>query len=339
MFAMLMTIPEAYPWIMNNFINIYMMNTTWEDMFFNWEHGFECPFMEMSRMDGVMLRTILGKEKSFSEIVVHLLQKGYYIYSCINMKYIPSYFCEKDLSHNIFIYGCDTEKRIFYVADFFNIQNRKFSVQTCTFQQLEDSFQHYYDTIGDEDNSSIYDDVITYTPRIMMQWTFDPDILKKQLQAYVDGEKLFAGTSIKNQYSYVFGLKIYDRLVELLEGENEFGVRPFQLLYDRARLMDMRIAYLEQNGMLFQNDTLLKQMNQEYLDHALMARNCFLKEKYRHSLFSTGFFKTIEYLKKAEARRLRIYHVSFAVFLIGSAKCRSYFYIKKTTCWASGSKE
>ena len=298
MLAMLMTIPEAYPWIMNNFINIYMMENTWEDMFMNWEHRFECPFMEISRMDGFMLRTILGKEKSFSETVVHLLQNGYYVYSCINMKYIPSYFCEKDLSHNIFIYGCDTEKKIFYVADFFNIKNRKFAFQTCTFEELEDSFQHYYDTIGDEDNSSIYDDIVTYTPRIITQWTFDPAILKKQLQAYVDGEKLFAGTSIKNQYSYVFGLKIYDRLLQLLEEKVTFGVRPFQLLYDRARLMDMRIAYLQENGVLSQSTTLLKQMNQEYLDHALLTRNCFLKEDYKHSLFSTGFSGTVEHLNK-----------------------------------------
>lgn len=298
MLAMLMTIPEAYPWIMNNFINIYMMENTWEDMFMNWEHRFECPFMEISRMDGFMLRTILGKEKSFSETVVHLLQNGYYVYSCINMKYIPSYFCEKDLSHNIFIYGCDTEKGIFYVADFFNIENRKFAFQTCTFEELEDSFQHYYDTIGDEDNSSIYDDIVTYTPRIITQWTFDPAILKKQLQAYVDGEKLFDGTSIKNQYSYVFGLKIYDRLLQLLEEKVPFGVRPFQLLYDRARLMDMRIEYLQENGVLSQNAALLKQMNQKYLDHALLTRNCFLKEDYKHSLFSTGFSRTVEHLNK-----------------------------------------
>lgn len=297
MFSMLMTIPEAYPWIMNNFINIYMMENTWEDMFFNWEHRFECPFMEISRMDGFMLRTILGKEKSFFETVVELLQSGYYIYSCINMKYIPAYFCEKDLSHNIFIYGCDTDNEIFYIADFFNIHNRKFAFQTCTFKELENSFQHYYDTI-EEDNSSIYDDVITYTPRITVQWKFNASILKNQLQAYVEGEKLFAGTSIKNQFSYVFGIRIYDRLIQLMEEKEQCDVRPFQLLYDRARIMDMRITYLQQIGVLSQNDFLsLKKMNDRYLDHALATRNCFIKETYKYVHYSSDFSWTINSLK------------------------------------------
>ena len=119
----------TYPWLLNSFIQ---MTCYHNKALVYYDYNFRlCPFLAYQRIK----REILGKDTyQLIESFINLLNGGYYITALVNIKYIKAHNVDFSTLHELFIYGYDDEKQIFYIADNF-YGSFNYRSDTCSFQE------------------------------------------------------------------------------------------------------------------------------------------------------------------------------------------------------------
>jgi hypothetical protein len=254
-----------------------MRYDSWEDVFIDYQHQYDCPYLEISEIGGLCIRSIV-EINPLTAIIENFINNDFYVYICINMKYIEAYHYPDNLSHNAFIYGFDSQKELFYIADFFGFP-RKFATKTCSYQEMERAFACYDATFSEMDNANEHDPMIVYKLIKDTVWDFKPELLKRDLTDYLEGRNLFRSTSIKTQDEYYFGINIYKQLLKLFRQNGMIdSVRPLHLLYDRARLMEKRIDFMLSNHYIPFDENIRKSAK-EYTLYTEMLRNRYIKDQ------------------------------------------------------------
>jgi len=294
LWAMLLTEPKAYGWIMNNFIVTCMSSTGEDDNFFNYEYWFDCPFLDSSKISREILITLM--DCKFTDYIERAIDKNYYIYTFLNVKYIPAYKQSINVDYNPFIYGYNREAGIIHIADFFD--NRKFTFNTCTYDQMNQAFDKYEDS----EYSNRFASTHFYVMKNDVSREFQKDLVVKQLKYCLDSSTLFEATAERQQDNYYFGLEMYDQLIRLVKSnESLYLSRPFHLINTKFVLMKRRLGYLSENGYLSDASSLIIE-NNELENLSLRICNRYLKEREMKTPLSNKLSDALKNLRDKEQK-------------------------------------
>ncbi|WP_238651772.1 hypothetical protein [Paenibacillus piscarius] len=241
---------QTAPWIYGNFIQIKGFKGTSQNFFYESQHDRDTPFFSIQRIS----REIIGRKwNNIIEFVIDCVDLDFYILLLVNNKYlsVSEAFGITDYYHDIFIYGYDLEKEVFYIAG--NFTNGKYMRVTCSFCELNEAY------INLEDD--FYDwlfGVVLYKYRENESHKVDRDLwkrVKSLLKHYVEcthmSENDYAITTHYDRENLLFGYDVYQNTIEILVNNmtvNEnIDIRPFHLFLDHKKIMQERFKYLNAN--------------------------------------------------------------------------------------------
>ena len=150
-----------------------------------------CPYIHKYLYPAYFANTIYN---NICEMIEALIDDGQYVFVTINEKYIELYNRSRDLKHELFIYGYDTDNHIFMCRDFWNGHYKSASV---SYSQVLCAFENY----------SGVDDAIGG----IAGWKLCSE---KKCVLYRKNGTYNADMLYNNIYRYLFPLCAFDRDVE-----------------------------------------------------------------------------------------------------------------------------
>jgi len=275
--SVLLSDDRMHKWLLNNFIQINTFHNRYFDYYdFNFRN---CPYIDYQR-----IRKALLPDKEIISFIINAIENGLYICLVVNTKYIQAWNRTFDMAHELFIYGCDTEKKIFYISS--NFKYGKYSNSTCSFLELENSI-----AMNAQEND--YWDKWLKNNLVLISFDksekpkFYIDRVKNSIQDYL------SGTQIKNWYvnqflwskeeidNRAFGIDCYkalhgyiDRAVD--NHDLDFGWRQsFHFMWEHKKIMLTRIKYMIDNEYLENFD--IADEYEYVVNHAQMSLSLLLK--------------------------------------------------------------
>lgn len=218
-----------------------------------------------------------------------------YVELMVNDYYLPgtSSFMNKNLTHNIVVYGYDTKRMIFFVR---YMKNQIFTDAQLDFKTLELSFNNTYET-GDWSNySKIY-------KKNRYNLTFDHTRFSGFLNDYFYSRNHF------READRVYGLSVYQYIIDyfnnLEDGLTSTDIRILHLLWEHKKSMTYKINYLMTNKIINFESDLVNQLR-AIENEALLLRNFQLKcmIKPEREMFS----KIKKKLSEMKEKEVSIYH-------------------------------
>lgn len=271
---------EYLPWLFNNYIQINYPKAYFKDGarldFFSsclWE---TCPYISYQL---VCKDFISNKWSSLKDFLVYSINSGFYARLIVDKYNISCYWTgrKQHSPHDIFVFGYDTKRQIFNVAD--NFKDGKYSFETTSFKELEDAYinvekRGLYDflngieLIRPKKNNSSYGFDYNYK--------LDVDLISDGIRDYLSSniEKIKWPYIPSMQWKYdkdYYGLQVYTILLEYLANfENTIGIdlRPFFVLWEHKRIMLLRIKYMGDNNFLDDSGSL-------YSEYSKIERKAF----------------------------------------------------------------
>lgn len=235
--------PLFYEYIFSNYIQIaFDYNYSWaalrtrfyDDYFYNY-------------MKNQCLQCVTVTKEMFPVIgespigmITSLIDLSYYISININVNCIKEYDNKKHMSHELMIYGYDSDTNEFFIRDFFSGVYRS---GKCSFDELIDGIENYHLT----NEQFMYDGFLAiksrenYTPKInLIEFA-------NQLHALVNSEYSMRDIS--------FGLSWFDAIIYLLNNDKEHLfvlslTNSIHFIQQHIILMRKRTIYLYDNSIL-----------------------------------------------------------------------------------------
>ena len=214
-------------------------------------HGHTCcPWISYS---AVNRDTISMLSPSFVDFAVKSIDTGNYLYFVVDQFYLSGTGSGKNhvhLPHDIFVYGYDSDRSVFYVGDF--LFRNKFSFEQVPFCEMEDGYR------------AVANDFINFNRGGVGLWSFHEDIryefdvrfVKEQfveLRDSFDLSEHFRGIISPNYTSSAYGMRAYALIAEILRSSEDSPkgllVCAHNLL-DHKELMLQRLAFMSENGWL-----------------------------------------------------------------------------------------
>lgn len=285
MLSILQNNPYTKPWLLNCFIQLQGHHVFCLDFDDFWI--LDNPVLMVDRIKQDIIKLKWNNLLLFLEDAVN---QEYYLYFPVNTKYIYAYQAEGDIPHDIFLYGYDSEKELFCVADFFN--GKKYSYIQITYQEMENALnftnnevQNFF--IFDNDFLLLKDDFIL-KPGYKDDLDFHVDRVKASLENYLNATptqnwyKRFKISSPANISDYKTGIECYDILRTHIDYIKETGTigpqwaQAFMGMHDHKKIMGMRIEYMKKNNYIYDSDKWMYQY--KILENKMLtARNLILK--------------------------------------------------------------
>ena len=273
---------DEYSWVMSNFVNLRFDKFLNMDDFYRVDMWYNCPFIYENSFSRQYLRDVNTDIVKFATEAIDL---GYYLYLYINTRYILIYGSTSDYDHNPLIYGYDSNKRIFYLCDFFT--NTGLSFGTCSFDELSDGFAH----LGDIKDNPFYRYALyrlIKKKEEFIDYSFNVLDFKAKLKDYLEATNMLSSCYYPfhtndlesfqmdhNPYDFAFGLDFYDAMDSALTSRI-LRHRPLHLLYCHKLLMQRRLRYLKDHN-LIKNYERLQHTCDKLVDSTLILRNKYLK--------------------------------------------------------------
>lgn len=239
----------------------------------------ECPYL---LTEIITQKQVLYYFNDILDFLLKSLDLSYYIYGVCDETDMLNR--GRRILHQLFIYGYDLEKQIFYVGDF--TFARKYMYTTVTFDQVikgflnvkpgEDfAFNHNFKDmcgfylISKNLNSKYYD--------------FDIQLVKRNLNEYLNcyDSKDYFRQKRNLSDSNIFGVNTYGEIIKQISLIEEnittwYDYRAFHILYDHKVLMKNRLKYMmDKNYIPFNQDILSRYYSVE--KKILVSRNSFIK--------------------------------------------------------------
>jgi len=174
---------------------------------------------------------------------------GYYVSIEINRKYIKEYESNFDKNHPILIYGYNLEAKTFYIADFF--KNGKYYYAIASFDELLNAYNNVF-SIQYIEGAYLY-----ARKKYIMDYEISMASIKSMLYDYLHSLNSHMRNIVLNDYSlsnhkhiYVFGLKIYDLLLELIKIQGEIPLQLLFCFYEHKKVIILLIKYLSERFFL-----------------------------------------------------------------------------------------
>jgi hypothetical protein len=252
---------DAWPWIYNNFIQIFYGHQ-WKILTF-YRHEWllaDCPLLSYYE---IPKKTIIYNWKHcLQEAILELINAEYYMYFYADYYYIPGsqYYKKKHYFHELFVYGYDLLHNKVYLGD--NVIQGRFTQYECRFQDIEMAFWCVLE--GQEYMHNIY----LIRPKEEAKGVVDTQVIKNELENYLYSQK---DSRYVEQQKCSYGFQaidyIYEECVKAAENGTFMDYRPFHLLYEHAFLMELRVKYMMKEGVMTLNNPLLlnyKMLKNEY---------------------------------------------------------------------------
>lgn len=245
--AIIQSYDGTHPWLLNHFVQLICWHNYFVD-YGDFDYK-KCPLIDAQRMNKKYVEDFGG----IINFLIDAIQNGYYAYFVINKRCIPLYNSINDKPHDIFVYGYNQDKRIFYVAD--NFKNGKYSFEVCSFNELAEA---YYN-ISEEDESYLtFDrciDLLSYKSDPSNPVYFDPIIFKQSLEDYLNSrnvhQKYPLNSFIHDRGKHTFGISTYSVLSDHIEQFHlNQDIRPFHVFMEHKNIMLQRMIYLNDNDLI-----------------------------------------------------------------------------------------
>lgn len=313
--AILQNKKEIYPWLWNSFIQVEGWdgeNLDFEDFWI-----LECPLIRYQRI-GKDILDRLGI--AIDKFITESIDLGYYIYLVLNTKPL-SVYGDASYPHDAMIYGYDTVKEIFYVADFYN--GKRYGTAEISFSDMRMALQLNKDA---ENHWIFRHDVILLKINDEYIGTFSPERIKLSLKAYLKGEKTkywyhrSQACYVKHKYHLLCGMQTYTILYNHIHSAEqgillEHWRQVFHFFYEHKKTMEKRIIYMTKNAFLKNGE----QYSEAYLEmknKAYVVREQFLRFSQNESC---DWNLAQEYTKYIEEKELELLPILINDIIINSS--------------------
>ncbi|WP_187355400.1 hypothetical protein ['Paenibacillus yunnanensis' Narsing Rao et al. 2020] len=245
---------NTYPWIFSNYIQLFINKDykhNWGDFYFPIPYELRpsdtCRYLISQKIDR---EVILKKWDSVIDFIIENIDSNYYVHIMMNYFYVPVSDRYKNVhkSHDMFVYGYDLDRRIFYISDFF--KDGVYSQEEISFSDFDLAF-----TKKNLTNNPDYLNGMVYLYKFNKEFEYDFSIegIINSINNYLFNEipeywKLY---NYHNQINIDFGMQIYSTLKNYVnntsDNEGSLDIRPFYLLYEHKRIATLRMKYLHEN--------------------------------------------------------------------------------------------
>ncbi len=227
-----------------------------------------CPFFKMQLATKEM---VLSQYASFSLFVIECIKSKKYVLANVDYYYLScsDKFHKKHFRHELFIFGYNEEKSIFYVADFF--VHSKYSFQILPFSEVDLSFQNF------DKNKEIFCpmEICTYSKIPNVKCNFDISFVRDQLEDYLYSCNNHASIRFPHFPKATYGLSYYITFLEHLK-PNIIDIREAYILVDHKQMMLLRLEYLKDFFATSLFDTLIEECRFLYQKNKILL-NLLLK--------------------------------------------------------------
>lgn len=291
LFSILGDDENAKKWIYSNYIQLRCYNipeyTSGDeillcDMMPGSSSMKECPYLIFSLITKPQIESYCGDVIDF---IIKTIDIGGYVYGAFDeARMISNVGVDYKFSHELFIYGYNTNEEIFYVGDF--TFKDKYAYTTVPF----DAVKRGFDVLTAKEDHVFKDDYKGTRGLYVIQknvdnkyYDIDPVLIKRTLEEYLeckDTKDHFR--MMRNRFSdTVFGVNVYkalkDRVHKQLEAEEpDFDIRALHIAYDHKVLMLERLKYLMANEVIPFDQAMLDEYAQ-VVDDMLTARNLLVR--------------------------------------------------------------
>lgn len=251
--SVLQTSSETAHWIYNNFVQIFLVNEG-SRVFVQ----YYSPSIEVNRIPPISptvrinRATIAQFSPDFIDFVRFQNNQGYYVWAFVDEYYIPGTRSYQNSSnpHSILLYGYDDAAEIVHAAGYFH--NQTYGTVEIPFAAIKDAYNNC-----ESDPLQFMDYVHLFRINAAIRNEYSLPWFAEQLADYAYSRNTAdrwialegAGTG-----QWVWGISVMDVLREKLElfKRREFVVdhRPFYLLWEHKRMMNRRMNYMEEQGIL-----------------------------------------------------------------------------------------
>ena len=186
--------------------------------------------------------------------------------------------------HELFIYGYNIEKEIFYVGDF--TFGEHYTYSTVSFSDVERG----YEVINAPEDHMFKDDYkgtrglyVILKNNETTYYSLDIELITRTLREYLeckDTKDHFR--MMRNRFNdTTFGVDVYDKVIaqidkQLHAEEPDYDIRSLHLMYDHKVLMLERIKYLMANDYLPFSQTIVDDYS-VVVENMLTARNLLVR--------------------------------------------------------------
>ena len=318
LFSILSDDENAKKWIFSNYIQLrcYDIQEIWTgedilltDMMPGSSSLKQCPYLVFSLLTKEQIESYCGNVIDF---IIKTIDLNGYVYGVFDEAKI---LCDADVDykfpHELFIYGYDRDKEVFYVGDF-TFQDH-YSYNTVSFADIERG----YEVITASEDHVFKDDhkggrglYVVIKNSQNLTYELDKELIKVNLREYLnsmDSKNHFR--MMRNRFNdTTFGIKVYDRVLaqidkQLHKPEPDFDISALHVMYDHKVLMYERIKYLMNNGVIKYNQTILDEYA-TVVTNMLTARNLLVRISITGEIEACQRFKT--YLDAAKEKEIGI---------------------------------
>lgn len=260
---------DMMPWVYNNFIQI-RYNRDWKTVTFD-NHILMlsyCPALSFRSIPFYIHQELCGGK--IQDFVIDSIDHERYVFMYVDRFYLKNSDEYKNIhrSHEIFIYGYDEEKKVFYIAD--NLDQGRFIFTECGFSELEESFE------AADKQYEFMADIGLIHENIGVKSEINIGQIVDGLERYLMSIPTY---DMKPEQPYLFGRDVvrYIRDNYLIHSNGEdIDIRAFHLLYEHKLLMEMRVEYLLNAGYISPKQVELNEFT-ELKNGYLQLRNAIIK--------------------------------------------------------------
>lgn len=275
-------IPEScLPWIFENFIQLAYAKM-WGMLVFD-NHRLllaNCPGIDFFVFPYELCQKLFGN--SIKDLIINIIDTKEYIYLYVDRYYISfdhQNYQKHHFLHEIFIYGYNMKKDVFYAAD--NFKTGKFMFVEIPCKEICQGFKN----ATSKYNFTSYFRVLRINNN--QKYEMDIDKVKKLISEYIHNVPSF---DIKKEQDMIYGIKVFDFLLELIHNNDYLDIRAYHLIYEHLILMELRMKYIYK---ISQNEEYISFEKQIGMikDKAFILRNCVLKYNISHNQHTLSTIK------------------------------------------------
>lgn len=283
--AILDSYPQATSWMVNNLVNIYIAKFLELDGFARTTEFFNCPYFTIS---GLTYDFIDNMKCDIVEYLEFALNNNFYIYIAVNRQDMKAYKGTDAETHNLIVYGYDSEKREFYLGDFFpykDMPGGKFGCYSCSYDEMHNGYYGVDEFEGFRKNSNVmllrYRDEYTFVVSIAeLIHSIEQFMSCENIFRNMAGENInfnFNSISIIEKGDFFFGADSFDLIAQQIKDIEFNRFRPLGLIKDMSTLWLRRLNYLIDNNYILRKQDILLGQIQNIAKILQTALNLFTK--------------------------------------------------------------
>jgi hypothetical protein len=279
--------PDFQPWFYSNYIQLYCSKDfTQLDCplnFYFYQDYNHYPLLECNRFN----RELLGEKWNFYQAIQHAIDKGYYIVCFVDEFYIPGsrFFSKAHVSHDLMIYGYDTEHHTLHIAGFLD---HKYSTSTIAFEDFHEAFLH-----ADWNDLEYVKYFYLIKRNEDVSYAFNIELTIHSLEDYLSADTRSHTTFFYSYKPIAFGVDVYTYLVKSVKDATErqgtADIRPIHILWEHKKIMADRLSYLVRQHYISQKDLYAGFKN--VVDAVNNLRVALLKSRATMKPVNAGFFE------------------------------------------------